>query len=224
MKITGSLFASLLFPFTFSGFNKILPVSGHCDCKKVCAEYVRHGGDCWKVTSDACDEYTEYWLTACDTFQSFCTCPPGVDYGACVCSKTTDTGAICCDFTFCPGTCGCNIFGCDCEACNGCNYLNRKLPSMEEEEEDECADYSMYMSLTSESKIAHFQEKYCDDHEEVNPELFILAETLADANKDGTLICDEFKNAYNLDLPPNFQICLDPSARSKSAKKIAKNA
>ena len=84
-----------------------------------------------------------------------------------------------------------------------------------------CKDYDYYMSLTAEAKIEHLRERHCFKNQVINPAFFFAIENAADANGDGTLSCDEFDAAFDLDSkvdPKSIPRCID-SGTHKSAKK-----
>ena len=120
-------------------------------------------------------------------------------------------------YQYCPGTRACDVFGCNCNACSGCN--GRQIL-----EDILCKDYDSYMSLTASTKFKHLQEKYCDGSQVLNPAFFYALENAADADADGTLSCAKFDTAFDVDSkinPSSITCCFSSidSGANKSAKK-----
>ena len=103
-------------------------VDGTCQCKDVCQEYERHEEKCWSRNSECSSKYR---LGKCeDNLFGTCfgRCKAG-DLGACISTTTSYNLDHVTYFTWCPGTCACNIFGCNCDACEGCVILFCRLAS-----------------------------------------------------------------------------------------------
>jgi hypothetical protein len=126
------------------------------------------------------------------------------DWGAC-------TAIIDSMFTWCPGTCSCNIFGCNCDPCEGCNRnaaLTKELTDVPDSEDD----HKWYMGLLSQDKLAHLNQVVCQKYgygDATSIEFVKAVEDRTDENlidehetknnggvDDGILSHDEFKAAY----------------------------
>lgn len=125
---------------------------------------------------------------ACQTCQDVC---PGYDQwcvGATCDAKGTD----------CIGSmhyCMCNVFGCNCDACNDCiRPTYQALPTR-----NKCDDYETYARWSPKEKKAHLGSKYCAARTEVSTEFVEALWQAADRDGDGNVSCAEFNDDHDVE-------------------------
>ena len=107
----------------------------------------------------------------------------------------------------CDGYCVCNMFGCNCDGCEqvagGCGWTEQTQARMDtdnKENEDNCADFRTFTSLSAEGKRDFLAEKYCVEDEKVVVEdiyELIRAEVLSKLDDDGSVLtCALFNKSY----------------------------
>jgi hypothetical protein len=166
-------------------------------CNKVCTN-VKDENLCYIVSSE-CEVDTD--LRKCGGTQC--------DWLADVCSNGKDEKGLCLrSETWCPSYCACNIFGLNCDPCQGCGSSFTDEPdgnifSIGESGQGEvyasCGDYHEWMNLTKEEKVKHLDIYYCSNGLEVHPDINVILESLADSNDNDLMSCEEFNNAYDLE-------------------------
>jgi len=158
-------------------------VRGSCQCKNVCATYLWHRKSCIG-TKSSCpnDPYT---------YETKSNCKFGLEV---FCDTTT---------TSCEGSCVCNIFGCNCDPCQGCpEFTSSNLSPLE----DECANFDEWTKMTEAEKVERLS-KYCVDDNgdeyldifEPKANIILMAKKLVDervGNNDTIMQCEEFNKAY----------------------------
>ena len=119
----------------------------------------------------------------------------------------------------CTSSCICNFFYCNCDPCPNCFDASIEVQQAADEASDgPCADYNEWMfGMTQEERASQLAEQYCIDDDgddnldvyEALPNIVQLAESLVDqrvGNQDGSMSCEEFKEAY-LEIVPT-DLCL----------------
>ena len=99
-----------------------------------------------------------------------------------------------------PAFCVCNVFGCNCDGCErvsgACGWTRRMFD--DKENEDNCADFNSFTSLSAEGKRNLLARKYClDDDQHVREDIYIvlLSYTLLQFEGD-VFTCVMFNEAY----------------------------
>ena len=112
----------------------------------------------------------------------------------------------------CAGYCVCNTFGCNCDGCElvagGCDYGRRMFD--DKEDEDVCADFRTFTSLSAEGKRDFLAEKYCaEDNKVVVEDIYelLLAEVLLKLDDGSVLTCALFNKSY-VDVS-HLKLCTD---------------
>ena len=217
-------------------------VAGTCFCGDVCKEYERKDGHCWQNFFDHIDIGSGcskgMRLHYCEDYDYTChregLCAAG-DWGRCRGYLSYDgVHAV-----WCPGTCVCNIFGCNCDPCEGCNH-SAALAEGLADIPDSKDDHDWYMGLSSRGKLAHLNEVVCQKHgygDATSLEFVTEIEDRTDKNHidehetennggkdDGTLSHEEFKAAYFAvdDLAKKY--CAPIGGKSGNEGKSGKNS
>ena len=183
-------------------------VAGTGQCKDVCEEYERNFERCWTPYGEGNCELIGYCQYS--DYKKFCDgqCSAG-DWGACVRIKNLG-------FTYlywCPGMSSCNIIGCDCKPCQGCNHNAAFTEGLADVPDSEDG-HKWYTGLSNQEqeKLAHLNEVVCQKHGYGDATSFGLVEEIddrMDANlidedektknggkDDGAISHEEFKDAY----------------------------
>ena len=104
----------------------------------------------------------------------------------------------------CAGYCVCNVWGCNCDGCESvagaCGWTEQMQARMDTENEDVCADFRTFTSLSAEGKRDFLAEKYCADEDQVVVEdiyELIRAEVLLKLDDGGSVLtCALFNKSY----------------------------
>ena len=103
----------------------------------------------------------------------------------------------------CDGYCVCNTFGCNCDGCEfvagGCGWTEQTHELMGKKNEDLCADFHTFTSLSAEGKRDFLAEKYCVDDDKVAVEdiyELIRSEVLMKLDDGSVLTCALFNKSY----------------------------
>ena len=101
---------------------------------------------------------------------------------------------LCCDGVYCA----CNVFGCNCDPCGNCDVTRRMLAFDDENEDNNCADFESFTSLSADGKRNSLAEKYClDDDHVVREDIYELLRDYTVLQFEGdVLTCFMFNNAY----------------------------
>ena len=113
-------------------------------------------------------------------------CPPS--------DETTQILTECCDGAYCV----CNVFGYNCDGCGTCGSTRRMLAFDDENEDNNCADFESFTSLSADGKRNSLAEKYClDDGQVVREDIYELLRDFTVLQFEGdVLTCFMFNNAY----------------------------
>ena len=128
--------------------------------------------------------------------------------------KKCDNNIVKHDPTVCAGYCVCNTWGCNCDGCElvagGCGWTKKTQARMDTENEDVCADFHTFTSLSAEGKRDFLAEKYCaEDNKVVVEDIYelLLAEVLLKLDDGSVLTCALFNKSY-VDVS-HLKLCTD---------------